>query len=73
MTPAEINAAIEGHNLRHQQAVALAWLGAALQRQKRLPPLSRLLGGEKKRRDPQDLRRELAQLMEELGGNARNR
>lgn len=69
LTPAEVEAAVlaETERREHQRrlALTLAWVNAALQRQKRLPRLERFLrrpGGTGKELDPASLKKDFEDL-----------
>lgn len=46
----------------------LAWLGAALERQKILPALSKVVGGDRARKDPQALKALITRLGRQRDG-----
>lgn len=74
MTPGEIADTLAGHEMareeRQQDAIAAAWLTAALTRARRLPDPERLLRrkGRTDGRAPEERRRDHKELVGELGG-----
>lgn len=72
LTPAELNAMVEGYKWRQEQRqqelTVLAWSVAALMRQKKLPRLERLLKkGEGQKKTAEEARREWEELQKEFG------
>lgn len=67
LTPAELNAQIQGSNERQRESYEAAWLTAALMRAKRLPSLKKLLGPGQAPRAPVDREAEWRAIKEKFG------
>jgi len=70
MTPLELIWAVEGrsefHNFLYESMVTAGWLSAALERQKRIPPLEKLLKCKRRVKSNEEARKEFEELKREF-------